>query len=218
MKNRLTFLLALLLSAAWIFGQGLGVPRNSNYPKNPDNSLAVSSGSGAVPTGGIILIDSGSCPSGFTEDDTLAGNYLLITKSSNADVGTTGGSNSYTPAGTNGAPALAMNSYTPAGTNGSTSFTPSGTVSAPSFTGTAQTFTVQGKATGSATDFTGPNPYTPAGTISQPTFSGTAGTVPAESFTGTPATLTGSVSAPAFTGSPATITPVFGKVIACKAN
>jgi hypothetical protein len=57
--------------------------------------------------------------------------------------------NSYTPAGTNSAPALTMNSYTPAGTNnGSTppifTGTPAvltGSVAAPTFTGAAATLT-----------------------------------------------------------------------------
>jgi len=57
--------------------------------------------------------------------------------------------NSYTPAGTNSAPALTMNSYTPAGTNDASSppiftGTPAvltGSVAAPTFTGTPATLT-----------------------------------------------------------------------------
>ena len=220
-----------VLLAVLLFAQGLGVPVGSNYPKNPDNSLSVSSSAGGVPTGGIIFIDAGTCPTGFTQDTAFNGAYILGTVAANADVGLTGGSNSvtptgsvsaptltmnsYTPAGTNAAPALTMNSYTPAGTNAApalamNSYAPAGTVSAPTFAGAAQTFTTKGTSTGSAANFTGPNPYTPAGTVSAPSFTGTAatltGSVAAPGFTGTAATLTGSVAAPGFTGTAATLT------------
>lgn len=65
--------------------------------------------------------------------------------------------NSYTPAGTNSAPALTMNSYTPAGTNNSA--TP------PIFTGTPATLTGSVAAptfTGNAATLTGTNTYIPA--------------------------------------------------------
>jgi hypothetical protein len=195
---------------------------------------APSSGSASLPSGMIVLIDSGSCPAGFTEDDALAGNYLLVTKTANADVGTTGGSNSYTPAGTN-----STVSFTPAGTNGAVSFTPTGTNGTVSFTpagsnssttvsATGTKFTTSGSGTAALTAFNGTTISNGTNTLTIPaeTFAGAAGTVPAESFTGTvgavPAeTFTGTpgtVPAETFTGVPATLAPVFRKVIACKAN
>ncbi len=68
--------------------------------------------------------------------------------------------------------------------------------------------------------------YTPAGTVSQPTLTmnsytpaGTnAADGPPETFTGTPATLTGTVSQPTFTGSAATLTDTVSTVIAAPAT
>ncbi len=50
-------------------------------------------------SGMIAFINSGSCPSGWTEQ-AYAGKYPLFTVAANSDVGGTGGSTSYTPAGT----------------------------------------------------------------------------------------------------------------------
>ena len=75
------------------------------------------SGGSALPSGSIVMVDSGTCPVGTTEVASLAGRTLLGTLAASADVGTTGGSDSVTPAGTNSVPSLTMNSYTPAGTN-----------------------------------------------------------------------------------------------------
>lgn len=86
-----------------------------------------------VPSGMILFIDSGSCPSGWTELGS-AGNHLLLTIAANGDVGTTGGSNSYTPAGSSAAPTV--NSLT-AAAQGFTG--DSTTVGAQSFTGDATT-------------------------------------------------------------------------------
>src|SRR5579859_7061966 len=72
--------------------------------------------SGLVVSGMIAFIDTGSCPAGWTEE-TNAGQYVLITQVANGDAGTTGGSTSYTPAGSN-----ATVSFTPAGTNGTAAF------------------------------------------------------------------------------------------------
>lgn len=124
----------------------------------------------ALPSGGELLIFTGACPSGTTEDDTLNGQMVEFTTAANSNVGTTGGSNSITPEGTNSAPLLTMNPFTPAGTNSAPAltmnpFTPAGSNSAPSLT---------------------MNPFTPAGTNSAPTFTGTLDTTSAVSA-GTPA-------------------------------
>ena len=73
-----------------------------------------------LPHGSIIMM-LGPCPAGFAESSALVGKFTLGTSTANGDVGTTGGSNSYTPAGTNGTAA-----FTPAGSNGTVSFTPAG--------------------------------------------------------------------------------------------
>jgi hypothetical protein len=219
---------------------------------------AKGSSSGAVPSGSILMVNSGSCPTGYTEDDTFNGNYLLGTQAANSDVGTTGGSNSYTPAGTNGTV-----TFTPTGSNSSGAFSegaiswPSGVptnasgafsegaISWPSSVPTIASLSIATTHEGSGTSnyvatsmggttlassttsitmpaiswpsskptiaagaFTQPTiswpsgvPTIAAGTFTQPTFTGASGTVPAESFTGTGATLT----------------PTYEKVLFCKA-
>ncbi|MFQ5723595.1 MAG: hypothetical protein ACE5G6_03810 [Terriglobia bacterium] len=57
-------------------------------------------GGGSLPAGAIVLIVSGSCPSGFVEETALNGRMPLGTLAVNADVGTSGGSDSVTPQGT----------------------------------------------------------------------------------------------------------------------
>ena len=60
---------------------------------------AVAQGSG-VPSGAILMVNTGSCPAGFSEVAGLAGRVPLGTTVAAADVGGTGGSDSVTPAGT----------------------------------------------------------------------------------------------------------------------
>ncbi len=117
---------------------------------------------GMLPTGAIIFVSSGSCPSYWTEQ-SLAGNYILLTTHGNGDAGTTGGSTSYTPAGTN-----ATAAFTPTGTNATAAFTPSGTLAWPAG---VPTFSGSG------------------GTVPAQIFTGNAGTVPAQVFSGTQATI-----------------------------
>lgn len=62
-------------------------------------------GGGGIPAGAILMVDSGSCPAGFTEHAGLgASRFPMGTVAANADAGGTGGSNTFTPAGTNSAP------------------------------------------------------------------------------------------------------------------
>lgn len=112
------------------------------------------SANGGMPSGAIVMVNSGSCPSGYTEESSFSGLYALGTTTANGDVGTTGGSSSYTPAGTNSAPTFTGGLDTASGTATSPKLvtkntssgiaeqmTPTGTVSAPSFTGTPATIT-----------------------------------------------------------------------------
>lgn len=182
-------------------------------------------GGGGVPTGAILLIASGTCPAGYAEDSSLSGKTIIGTVAANGDVGTTGGSDTITPAGTN----AAVSAGTPAGTNSAPTFTgnawtppaiawPAGV---PTFTGNAITFTevinhthavtsVGSAATGSTTNLTGASDTSsttataanPAGGVAS--FQKTpAGTVawPAGVPTIGAYTPAGSVSAPTFTGS-----------------
>src|SRR5690349_277708 len=48
-------------------------------------------GASALPTGAIVMISSGSCPTGFAEATELNGVTVIGTLSSKGDVGTTGG-------------------------------------------------------------------------------------------------------------------------------
>jgi hypothetical protein len=150
-----------------------------------DDSRIVNAG---IPSGLVMFVDGtiSACPSGYTQVSS-AGNYILLTTAANADAGTTGGSNSFTPAGTVAAPTFtgtsnqatsAVSAGTPAGTNGTAAFTPSGTVAWP---------------------------------LGVPTFAGSAGTVPAQTFTGSSAT-TSAVSAgtPAGTNGTASVATVTG--------
>lgn len=68
--------------------------------------------SAPILSGSILMVDTGSCPSGFTEVSTLNGKTLLGTLAANSDVGGTGGADNITPVGTNGTV-----SFTPSGTN-----------------------------------------------------------------------------------------------------
>ena len=61
----------------------------------------------AIGTGTIILIESGTCPTGFAEATALSGKVLVGTVDANSDVGTTGGADTITPAGTVAAPTFA---------------------------------------------------------------------------------------------------------------
>lgn len=53
--------------------------------------------SDGLPAGAIVLVDSGACPSGYTEQTGLNGRTLIGTLNANADVGTTGGADTITP-------------------------------------------------------------------------------------------------------------------------
>ncbi len=190
---------------------------------------------GNIPTGGIIFIASGSCPTGYAEVSALNGKMIRGTVAANSNVGGTGGSDTITPAGTNSVPALTMNSYTPAGTNGTAAFTPAGTNAAitagtPAGTNAASATTGNCAATNvaigtgatNACKATAPNLAVSAQTFTGSalaththTFTGSGGTVPAETFTGTPAVLTGSVAAPAFTGTQVDSRAAYISLIGC---
>jgi len=103
--NRLTFGFVLLL---WAQSFGQKVPSvacsASQYVKG-DGSCG-DGGAGGLPSGVVVMVASGTCPSGYTEVSALDGKMPLGTLDSHADVGGTGGANDITPAGTNSGTAV----------------------------------------------------------------------------------------------------------------
>ncbi len=189
--------------------------------------LLMSTQVGTIPAQGqIFFILSGSCPAGFSEVTALNGKTIIGTLAANGDVGTTGGSDTVTPAGTVAAPTFTGSSVTSSANSGGTPMgtvaaptftgtsgqstssdsagTPAGTVAAPTFTGTSAQATSAVSA-GTPAGTNGTAAFTPSGTIAWPVgvpaFSGSAGTVPAQIFTGS----AGTVPAQIFTGSAGTV-------------
>jgi hypothetical protein len=181
----------------------------------------LSTGSGAVPAGLITLILSGTCPATWTEVSALNGKMIRGTIAANADVGTTGGSDSVTPTFTGNSVASSLVSAgTPAGTNGTGTVTPLGTIAwpagVPTYTGTVNTLAVtahtvvatkQGAAAGNVvTTATHAITGIPGGTVAWPagvpTLAGSSSVTSAEVFTGSAlgthshtTTATGTISA-----------------------
>ena len=89
-----------------------------------------SSSTRGIPSGTIVFISSGACPVDFTEDASLSGRTLEFTVAANANVGTTGGTDTVTPAGT-----IASSAQTKFTT--STSGTLANTTAARTFVGTS---------------------------------------------------------------------------------
>lgn len=186
-----------------------------------------SAGGASLPSGAVVLVTGTACPSGLVEDDTFAGRFPQGTTAAAGDVGTTGGSTSYTPAGTVSQPTLTMNPYTPAGTVSQPTltmnpYTPAGTLSTTTITVTGTKMSTAANGTPAATALAGTTLANGANTITlpAPTFTGQpatlTGTVSQPTFTGTQATLTGTVSQPTFTGAAATIVPPYKKVLFCR--
>ncbi len=132
----------------------------------------------------ITMILSGVCPLGFSEVAALNGKTVIGTVLANGDVGTTGGSNSITPAGTVSAPtftgqALATHQHELpmqySNTDTQIRIIPPGVFG----TGTSRAAAVQWTRSNNATVAPvmmsqGVGAGTPAGTNSAPTFTGTS--------------------------------------------
>jgi len=170
-----------------------------------------SGGAGGLPSGAIVLIDSGTCPTGTTEVAGLDAKFLRGTLASHADVGGTGGSDTATPAGTVTITNQGVIAW-PAGvpTNGGIGL---GTFvnTATATTGNcAATNIAAGTGSTTACKATAPNLTVPAeghsGALTTPTISWPAG-VPTHS--GTAAT---------FGGTSLSVTPAYVKVIYCQAD
>jgi len=142
-----------------------------------------STGPISLPSGALILKVSGTCPLGTTENITLNGRTVVGTTVANGDAGTTGGSDTITPAGTISAltftgSALATHSHELPWQIPSTTTIrqiavatfgtgTSRAATAVSAAGTANTTSAAVALTESKTA------GTPAGTINTPTFTGT---------------------------------------------
>lgn len=139
---------------------------------------------GGVPAG-LITLSLTSCPTGWAEASALNGVMLRGTVAANGNVGTTGGSDSRTPAGTLTWPASVP---TFAGSSGTTSAvsagTPAGTIANHTIVSTKQGASAGNVVTTATHVFTGSalathtHTLTPSGTIawpaSVPTFAGSA--------------------------------------------
>ena len=124
---------------------------------NGTTTISTGDTRGSVPAGTIILSLT-ACSTGFSEVVALNGVTVIGTLAANANVGTTGGSDTLTAAGTVAAPTFTGSAATSTAVSGGT---PAGTVAAPTFTGSAATSTAVSGGT-------------PAGTNSAPTFTGSA--------------------------------------------
>lgn len=122
-----------------------------SYQSSTSSYICTAPSTGSIPTGSILLIDSGSCPTGFAEVAALNGKTIIGTLAANADVGTTGGADNITPTGTVSTPTFTGTSNQ--STSAVSAGTPAGTNNAPAFAGTQATLT---------------------GIVSQPTFTGSA--------------------------------------------
>jgi hypothetical protein len=109
MEQRLTLLVAVAaLLTIFLLG---AAPTQVDLTADVKNGLPTANG--GVPSGMIEFVNTGSCPTGYTQL-SLAGDYILLTVAANGDVGTTGGSltsgatSAGTPAGTNGTASVAF--------------------------------------------------------------------------------------------------------------
>lgn len=67
------------------------------------DGTAAAAGS-VVPAGAVVIVMSGTCPTGYVEETDLDGRVPLGTVTAHADLGTTGGADALVPAGTNSVP------------------------------------------------------------------------------------------------------------------
>ena len=96
-----------------------------------------------IPAGLITFVNTGTCPTGWTEVVALNGKTLFGTLAANADVGTTGGSDAIIQTGSNSTSTVtplgsnSTSTVTPLGTNSTSTVTPLGTIAWPAGVPTA---------------------------------------------------------------------------------
>lgn len=188
-----------------------------------------SGGGAGVPAGSILLIVSGTCPSGYAEETALNGKTLFGTLAANSDIGTTGGNDNITPAGTNSAPTFTGDAanLTHSGTavtdHASHTHTYTDVVNHvhvqnvnTGTTGGSNGYGVDTSTNGSAA--TAISTANPTGGVATGTTNGPSATL-THSVTQPSAhsyTPTGSVAAPTFTGSSFDNRSAFARVIFCR--
>lgn len=177
---------------------------------SPDETIWVCKGAGlspaqlqtsgsSIPAGSILLIDSGSCPAGFTEVADLNGRTLIGTLAASGNVGTTGGADTITPQGVNSGAAVADHPSHTHTYNQVISHTHAVT-------------SVGSAATGGTTNLTGASDTS----STTATAAAPAGAVATGTTAGPSATLTHSVTQPTFTGTPGDNRSAFTRVIFCR--
>jgi hypothetical protein len=169
-------------------------------------------GAGGGLDAGLIVLSLTSCPSGYAEETTLSGKFVLGTLAANGDVTGTGGADNITPAGTNTAPTFT-------GTSSTVVVNHTHTVSVTD-PGHVHTQASQTATTGSASSWEH-GVIDTSSTASETLNTGSA-TTGITATTANPAggaasyTPAGTVSAPAFTGTQFDNRPAFVKVLFCK--
>lgn len=177
---------------------------------------ALGGGSESVPAGSILLIASGVCPAGYTEESALNGKTLIGTLAANGNVGDTGGADAITPAGTNSGGAVSAHAGTAVADHASHTHTYTDVI--------AHTHTVP---VGATDDTSAPFDRADAGTntsgANASTATGSTG-VATGTTAGPNAALTHSVTQPSnhtvtqptFTGTPFDNRSAFARVIFCR--
>lgn len=208
--------------APMVIGDLVDVQASFNATVSTGSSVIVTfslqiGGAGVAP-GQITLILSGTCPAGFSEVAALNGKTLVGTLAANGNVGTTGGSDTITPAGTVTAPvftgsALPTHTHTLTGlTQNVSAGTPTGTVGSVNATGTPTLVAPVGAGQNVA-NFVHTHPPPTFTGIVMPTHNHAPGTLAnSNTSAGTPA---GTNSAPAFTGTSLDNRSAFVRVIFC---
>lgn len=88
----------LLLGVPFPWNAEMGTAGQCLVSGGPGNepTWGACGGGASLPTGAIVLIVSGTCPTGFTQETSLNGKFVLGTVAANADIGTTGGQDTVT--------------------------------------------------------------------------------------------------------------------------
>ena len=183
---------------------------------SPDETIWVCKGTGSaavqlqtgggssVPVGAILLIDSGSCPAGYSEVAGLNGRTILGTLAANANAGSTGGSDTITPAGVNTGAAVAdhashTHTYTQVPNHVHVERAQGGTTAS-----TTGTHLMTSTATGGSLRSSAASTLDPTGGVATGTTNGPS------------AVLTHSVTQPTFTGAQFDNRSAFSRVIFCR--
>jgi hypothetical protein len=153
---------------------------------------------------GLITITLTTCPAGWTEATELNGVTLQGTLTTNGNVGTTGGADSVTPAGTNSAPTFTGTPFTSV-----INHTHAVTV----------TYNVQGNTTAATTGTHVMTSTATGGSARAPTSGDVVSATTANPSGGVSSiTPAGTVTAPVFTGNSFDNRSAFVRVIFCKKN